>query len=114
MKTEVLDDIIGQYKSHGWTVRRAVLSNNDSLLLKEHLINAHPGVEIHTGIESGIWFSRRSLPDREAWELRRLSGSPFALMAVIEDSMSASDQDTVLHEIEERMFNGSHPEPTSH
>ena len=114
MKTEVLNDIVSQYKDHGWTPRRAVLSESDFLLFKDYLINAHAGIEIHSGPESGLWFSRRSLRDREAWELRRLSGSPFALMAVIEDSMPDTEREAVLHETQMRMFSGNRPEPTSH
>jgi hypothetical protein len=114
VKTEVLDDIISQYIAHGWVLRRAVLSENISHSLKVHLNDTHPGLEILAGSESGLWFSRRSLPDREAWELRRVSGSPFALMAVIEDSMSETEREAVLYETQMRMFRGSRPEPTSH
>ena len=82
--------------------------------MEDRLRSAHPDLEIRRSKGEGLWFSRRSLPDREAWELRRLSGSPFALVAVVEDSLTDTEREEILRETELRMFDGSHPEPTGH
>lgn len=101
---------IGQYERHGWVLRKASLSQDRLSQLR----SSHPSADLSEGSHEFLWFSRRSLPDREAWEIRRLSGSPFALVAVIEDSASDEERNAILRETERRMFDGSHPEPTSH
>ena len=114
MNIDAVEEIIKQYGAHGWTFRRAVLSEADVRAFGDDLLRNYPEADILKGPESGLWFSRRTLTDREAWELRRLSGSPFALIAVVEDSLSGTEHDAVLNEVEQRMFSGQHPEPTSH
>lgn len=109
-----LATLLQQYKTHGWQIRRVLVS---SAHVREAVRSLKAsGVEVDS-VESdndAVWFSRRSQEGREAWELRRLSGSPFALVAVIEDSSSEDDKETTLREVEKRMFDGSHIEPTSH
>jgi hypothetical protein len=111
---ETIQAVIDQYAKHGWQLRRALVSAEGA-----DRLSAEPGfaevriVAVDSGNEA-LWFSRRSLPDREAWELRRLSGSPFALVAILEDSFDDGEREGVLEATERRMFDGSHPEPTSH
>ena len=106
--------IIEQYAKHDWVIRRVMLSPASIGSLGAKVASTYPDVEIVEAANEALWFSRRSLPDREAWELRRLTGSPFALVAVLEDSWSEEEREEVLRETERRMFDGSHPEPTSH
>lgn len=109
-----LTKIIEQYARHGWGLRRASLSEVSIADLAAAIMTQTPETVIERSSNEALWFSRRSLPDREAWELRRLTGSPFALVAVLEDSWSDEEREEVLRETEQRMFDGSHPEPTSH
>jgi hypothetical protein len=106
--------IVDQYSKHDWVIRRVLLSRASIGSRGVEVASNYPAAEIVESANEALWFSRRSLPDREAWELRRLSGSPFALVAVLEDSWSEDEREEVLREVEERMFDGSHPEPTSH
>ena len=109
-----LHTIIEQYSNHGWSLRRALLSAESVEGLASLLASELAEVLILDSPTEALWFSRRSLPDREAWELRRLSGSPFALVAVLEDSFSEDEREEVLRDTERRMFDGTHLEPTSH
>jgi hypothetical protein len=106
--------VVDQYAKHGWQLRRALLSNEiaNSFLAQPAFAEVKI-VAVNSGNEA-LWFSRRSLPDREAWELRRLSGSPFALVAILEDSFDNDERETVLAAPGPPLFDGSHPEPTSH
>jgi hypothetical protein len=106
--------IIDQYSKHDWVIRRVLLSRASIARVCTEVASSYPSAEIIESANEALWFSRRSLPDREAWELRRLSGSPFALIAVLEDSWPDDEREEVLREVEERMFDGSHPEPISH
>lgn len=106
--------IIEQYASHGWTLRRIMLSPRSIDSFGAELMALAANAGIIAAENEGLWFSRRTLADREAWELRRLSGSPFALVAVLEDVLSDKEREDILSGLEQRMFDGSHQEPTSH
>ena len=92
-------EIIAQYVKHGWTVRRALLSNESKSLLAKTLGD----IEIELSDFDALWFSRRSKPESEAWELRRLTGSPFALVAVVSADASAEERETTLSQVADEM-----------
>lgn len=104
--------IIEQYKKHGWELRRVLLSRE----LREALggTGLFANADVRTAPHDGIWFSRRSLPDREAWELRRISAAPFAVVEVIPDGLTDDERDEMLLEAEERMFDAARPKEISH
>src|SRR5215208_2078310 len=88
-------DIIAQYKKHGWTPRRALLSDANKNLLLESLEE----MEVEFSDIDALWFSRRSSPDSEAWELRRMTGTPFALIAIIPSEMSPDEMEATLEQV---------------
>jgi len=92
-------EIIAQSKKHGWTPRRALLSDaNKSVLLK-----FFEEIEVEFSDIDALWFSRRSNPGSEAWELRRLTGLPFALIAIISSSMSPEETEATLEQVADEM-----------
>lgn len=92
-------EIITQYEKHGWTPRRALLSEAGSGVYRA----AIGEIEVSDSQIDAIWFSRRSKPDSEAWELRRLSGLPFALVAVIPSSADDAEVAATLTRLEDEM-----------
>jgi hypothetical protein len=88
-------EIIKQYEKHGWALRRALLSD-DSL---PSLSNSLNGIDIIASDLEALWFSRSSRPDSESWELRRLTGSPFALVAVIASNASEEERESTLAQV---------------
>ena len=109
MDATSLKEIIGQYARHDWRLRR-VLTVYD---IKPEVLELIGDAEIELSVQNALWFSRRSLPDREAWELRRLDGSPFALVTVIPDDADDDEREAMLAEIEEQMAE-PRPAPTAH
>lgn len=109
-----ISEIIDQYSRHGWALRRALISSASIAAYGSQLASMHSDLEISESVNEALWFSRRSHPDREAWELRRLSGSPFAMVTNVENSLGDDEREELLTETFRRMFDGSHPEPTSH
>ena len=69
--------ILDQYAKHGWELRRVLLSEE----AKAELDTMFAGRDVRSAEIDGLWFARRSRPGSESWELRRLGGSPFALVA---------------------------------
>jgi hypothetical protein len=91
--------IIKQYEKHGWTLRRALLSEDTSNVLS----NLLDGIDVTSSDLDAFWFSRRSKPETESWELRRLSGSPFALVAVVPSNASEEEVESILAQLAEDM-----------
>lgn len=94
-------DIISTYEKHGWKLRRVLLSAKlASIANRSDLFGR---AEIRDSLIDGLWFSRRSRRGTEAWELRAISLSPFALLENIPDELSAEDAEDILHETEHRL-----------
>jgi hypothetical protein len=91
--------VVDQYIGHGWSPRKA-LGPSD---FQGSVLALIPHIEIGHAETECIWFSRRSYDDSESWELRRLSGSPFALVVVIPDLADDETRDSLLKDAELRM-----------
>jgi len=72
---ELLNEIISNYRKHGWRLQRVLLRPetrvNISVELEAPLIEDAP--------VDALWFSRTSHANRVAWELRLLAETPYAL-----------------------------------
>ncbi len=74
-------EIIRQYKKHGWTLRRVLLCA-DALENFSSSENLFGGASVVSSGINALWFSRAAANGSEAWELRRLSGAPFAFIKI--------------------------------
>ncbi len=95
----VVGEIIAQYEKHGWKLRRALLSP-DSRNMSSQFDGSV--VTIDADLDA-LWFSRRSKPENEAWELRRLSSTPFALVTVVPTDSAVDELEASLARIESEM-----------
>ena len=84
-------EILAQYERHGWSLRRVLLSAENERNLPAALFGQ---TEVVSSNLDALWFSRASSEGREAWELRHLSNTPFALVEVFE----ADDEEDVREE----------------
>ena len=89
-------EILAQYAKHGWSLRRVLLSAETGENLSDALFGQ---AEIFLSEVNALWFSRTSLEGREAWEIRHLSNTPFALVAVFE----AEDKETVREQVRQEL-----------
>ena len=92
-------EIIKQYEKHGWILRRALLSSEG----RSSLPNLFADVRIEESDINALWFSRRSNPDSEAWELRRLTSLPFALVAVVPSGATDEELESMLDQVVDDM-----------
>lgn len=97
--TNAVEEIIRQYEKHGWKLRRALLSPSSTGAASSF----DAATDVHESDLDALWFSRRSRPDVEAWELRRLTGTPFALVTLIPTDFTDQETDAALNEIERDM-----------
>jgi hypothetical protein len=101
-----IQEILAQYKRHGWTLRRVLLCPATRENLTDSLENLFGDAPVILSETDAVWFSRPSGIGREAWELRRLSNPPFALVEVFEDEDDEAVREETLHEMQEQLING--------
>ena len=95
----VVGETIKQYEKHGWRLRRALVSPGSVQTVR----GALGDVPMMPSDFDALWFSRKSNPATEAWELRRLTGSPFALIAVVSADADDGEVDATLAQVAEEM-----------
>ena len=99
------------YRKYGWRLAR-VLMRSDTL---SELTGATGGAEFESLPArefplDAMWFTRPAAGGREAWELRLVSESPFALFELFEPDEAEEDREDVRREMEAQMrerVNGS-------
>jgi hypothetical protein len=99
IEPQAIASVSAQYKKHGWTLRRLLLTDT----AQASGLDLEPAVQVSQSDLNAAWFTRSSTPGTEAWELRTLEGTPFALLEVIPDGTPADDLETALKGVEQRM-----------
>ena len=96
-------ELLATYRKHGWQLRgvllqpatRSELDAQESELLKE--------IAVREAEVDALWFSRPSHQNREAWELRLLAQTPYALFETFEPDETEEERDDVKREMEAHM-----------
>ena len=111
--SDLAREIIATYQKHDWTLRRVLLrpETRDKLISREGAIpdkaiteQSFEGASIHEGPVDALWFSRPSHQEREAWELRLLSETPYALFETFERDEPEEAREEVRREMEARLL----------
>lgn len=99
---ERFDEIIKRYRTHGWRLARALVrpETRDELSLAETLLD---GVVVEEATIDALWFARASHAGREAWELRLVADTPYALFETFEADEAEEDREEVRREMEARL-----------
>jgi len=86
------------YRKHGWQLRRTLLrpETRVELQLPEDL-------PVKEATFDALWFSRPSHNDREAWELRLLAQTQYALFETFEADETEEERDDLRLEMENRL-----------
>lgn len=96
-----IQEILTQYKKHGWILRRVLISAETRANLSATVFE---NAEISLSEIEALWFSRLAKEGRETWELRHLSGSPFALVEVFEADDDEEVREEARQEMQTRLF----------
>ena len=89
-------ELTGIYRKHGWILRRA-------LLRPETRAEFSVEVAVKEAEFDALWFSRPSHNDREAWELRLLAQTQYALFETFEADETEEEREDLRLEMEARM-----------
>ena len=96
---EQIQDILSLYRKHGWKLRRILLTGQ----LKKHLADSVFDAEVVESEVDAVWFSRPSGEGKEAWELRRLSETPYALFEIFEEDDEEEVREEMRREMEAKL-----------
>lgn len=105
-QSELIQEIVGTYRKHGWELRRVLLRPETRAELQSEAalpslsLNLAPVAEAEV---DGLWFSRPSHEEREAWELRLLAENPFALFETFEKDETEEQREEMRREMEARL-----------
>ena len=93
-----INSIISVYVKHGWTLRRVLLSN----ALKTSLGETYDfgDAEVTAADFDALWFSRTRNDHETAWEIRHISNTAYALVAVVDSEQD--DEAATLAETQQR------------
>lgn len=104
------DDLIKQtlatYQKHGWQLRRVLLRPETSAVLQaaqQDSGSSFGTAQVKEASIDALWFSRPSYEGREAWELRLLAESPFALFETFEADETEAQREEMRFEMEARL-----------
>lgn len=95
---ELFMELVGTYRKYGWELRSAVLQPETHAVLKHQL-----EVPVKEATFDALWFSRPSHNNREAWELRLLSQTQYALFEAFEANETEEQREEVKLEMEARL-----------
>jgi hypothetical protein len=98
---ERLREICATYQKHGWQLRRILIRPETRADFGKE--QEFAGVGIEAANIDALWFSRPSYEKREAWELRLLAETPYALFETLEADKAEADRLNALRGMEERM-----------
>ena len=96
-------EIIKTYQRHGWQVRRGLSSPETRALIGDQEETLFAGAGVRESEFDAAWFARASHGDREAWELRLVAETPYALFEVFEADETEEQREEVRREMEARM-----------
>lgn len=92
-------NLIANYERHGWKVQRVLLRSDTTALLPP----SDFAVQCKESEIDALWFSRPSHNRREAWELRLISETPYALLVTFDSGDSEASKETAREELETRL-----------
>ena len=96
-------ELLATYRKHGWHLRGALLQPATHAELNAPETGLLQDVAVREAEVDALWFSRPSHQNREAWELRLLAQTPYALFETFEPDETEEERDDVKREMEARM-----------
>ncbi|HEX8920003.1 MAG TPA: hypothetical protein VF766_00910 [Pyrinomonadaceae bacterium] len=98
-----LGEIIAAYRKYEWRLACVLLSPETHAQLTETERKLFEGASLSEAPYDALWFSRPSHAGREAWELRLVAETPYALFETFEPDEAEEDREEVRREMEARL-----------
>jgi len=98
---DLFSELLAVYRKHGWELRGALLQ--PATLAELNAEEALSNVTIREAEFDALWFARPSHEKREAWELRLLAQTQYALFETFEADETEEEREDVKLEMEARL-----------
>ena len=102
-KAGLFMELVATYRKHGWEPRTALLQPATRVELESTEAALLNNISVRDSEIDALWFSRPSHNNRDAWELRLLAQTPYALFETFEPEETEEERDEVRQEMEARM-----------
>ncbi len=101
-RLHLFQELVATYRKYGWELRGVLLTPTTQAELsgRESDLAALP---VKDSSFDALWFSRPSHQNREAWELRLLAETQYALFESFEPDETEEQRDEMKQEMEARM-----------
>jgi hypothetical protein len=102
-KADLFTELIATYRTHGWELRSALMQAETRAEVHSYesdLLGLLPIVE---STIDALWFSRASHNGRDAWELRLMAETQYALFETFEADETEEQRAEVRLEMEARL-----------
>lgn len=97
---DLFTELMAIYRRHGWQLRSVLLRPETRMEIQSQLPD---DLTVKEATCDALWFSRPSHNDREAWELRLLAQTQYALFETFEADETEEQRDDVKLEMEARL-----------
>lgn len=92
-------EVIGTYEKHGWRLRRVLMRDETARTVTPSARASFGAVAPEISEVDALWFARPSHAEREAWELRLVAETPYALFETFEPDEAEEDREEVRREM---------------
>ena len=96
---DLFGELVATYRKHGWELRGALLQP----ATRAEIQSVIGEVSVKDAEFDALWFSRPSHHNREAWELRLLAQTQYALFEAFEAEETDEQREELRREMEARM-----------
>jgi hypothetical protein len=102
-KRDQFAGVIAAYRRHGWEPRRALMTAETLAETSRGHTALFENLPVREAPIDALWFARPSQKNREAWELRLVAETPYALFEAFELDETEEQREEVRREMEARM-----------
>ena len=96
-------ELVATYRKHGWELRGALMQPETLAELKAEEAHLLDKLTLKDATFDALWFSRPSHQSREAWELRLLAQTQYALFETFEADETEEQRAEMRREMEANM-----------
>ena len=102
-KANLFMELVAMYRKHGWELRGALMQPSTLAELQSQEAQLLNRVAVKESPIDALWFSRPSSHDRDAWELRLLEQTQYALFETFETDETEEQREEAKLEMEARL-----------
>ena len=102
-KANLFMELVATYRKHGWELRSVLMQPETLAELQSQEAQLLARVDVRESPVDALWFSRPSAHNREAWELRLLEQTQYALFEAFEADETEMQREDVKLEMEARL-----------